>query len=63
MGTTKQVAGLTGACSGKASEASAVSPSLKAGAYRSIHAMAGANFNSRWYRPERLMSQSERLPS
>jgi hypothetical protein len=25
--------------------------------------MPGASFKSEWYRPERLMSQSERLPS
>ncbi len=26
-------------------------------------AMPGASFTSEWYRPERLMSQGERLPS
>jgi hypothetical protein len=26
-------------------------------------AMQGASFKSEWYRPERLMSQGERLPS
>jgi hypothetical protein len=26
-------------------------------------AMPGASFNSGWYRPRRLLSQSERLPS
>jgi hypothetical protein len=63
MGTTKQAAGLTSACLITSPEASAVTPSVQAGANRNIHAMSGAAFKSGWYRPERLMSQSERLPS
>lgn len=63
MGTTKQAAGLAGARLDKASKASALTPSVQAGGNCSIHAMQGAAFKSGWYRPERLMSQSERLPS
>jgi hypothetical protein len=65
MGSTKRVAGLAGAplyTSSKA-KAAAFAPSAQAGENRNIHAMPGAAFNSGWYRPERLMSQSERLPS
>jgi hypothetical protein len=37
--------------------------SAHAGANCIGKAMPGASFTSEWYRPERLMSQSERLPS
>jgi len=63
MGTTKQAAGLTSARLSTSSEASAVTAPVQAGANRNIHAMPGAAFKSGWYRLERLMSQSERLPS
>ncbi|HUC13710.1 MAG TPA: hypothetical protein VMS00_04580 [Acidimicrobiales bacterium] len=63
MRTTKQAVRLTTARLLTSSEASAVTPSVQAGAARNIHAMPGAAFKSNWYRPERLMSQSERLPS
>ena len=62
MGSTKQAAGLTSARL-RTSSATCATPSVQAGANASIHAMAGAAFKSNWYRPERLMSQSERLPS
>ncbi len=63
MSITKRIARLTNARLRTSSEVSAVTPSVQAGANGSIHAMAGAAFKSNWYRPERLMSQSERLPS
>jgi hypothetical protein len=63
MSTTKRAVGLTNARLGTSSEVSALTPSVQAGANGSIHAMAGAAFKSNWYRPGRLMSQSERLPS
>ena len=63
MSITQTSSRLTDARLRTSSEASAVSPSVQAGANGSIHAMAGAAFKSNWYRPERLMSQSERLPS
>jgi len=63
MGYTKQAAELTGAHLRKSSWTSAVTPSVPSGANGRIHAMAGAAFKSNWYRPRRLMSQSERLPS
>ena len=37
--------------------------SAHAGANCIGKAMPGASFNSGWYRPRRLLSQSERLPS
>jgi hypothetical protein len=63
MGYTKQAAGLTSARLRTSSGTSAVTPSVPSGANGRIHAMAGAAFKSNWYRPGRLMSQSERLPS
>jgi hypothetical protein len=63
MGYTKQAAGLTSARLRTSSWTYAVTPSVPSGANGRIHAMAGAAFKSNWYRPERLMSQSERLPS
>jgi hypothetical protein len=63
MGYTKQAAGLASARLRTSSWTSAATPSVPSGAKGTIHAMAGAAFKSNWYRPERLMSQSERLPS
>jgi hypothetical protein len=63
MKIAKRAVRLTNARLRTSSEVPAVIPSIEAGANGSIHAMAGAAFKSNWYRPERLMSQSERLPS
>ena len=63
MGSTKRAAGLTSARVCTSLETAAVTPSVQSEANGRIHAMAGAAFKSNWYRPGRLMSQSERLPS
>jgi hypothetical protein len=45
------------------SKASAMSPFAQVGANCGIHSATGAFSTNGWYRPGRLMSQSERLPS
>jgi hypothetical protein len=61
--SSKHVAGLAGARLHKASKAPATASSSRYTANCNICAMPEASFTSGWYRPERLMSQSERLQS
>jgi hypothetical protein len=60
---SKHVAGLVLARHNQAFVVPALTSAVKPGANCSFSAMPGASFTSRWYLPERLMSQSERLPS
>jgi hypothetical protein len=61
--SSKHVAGLAGARLHKASKAPAMAWADQHKVNCNICAMPEASFTSGWYRPERLMSQSERLQS
>ena len=61
---TKHAAALTAARLAQAPGQSAVPSALRGGANGATKAIPGTSFTGMWYRgTERLMSQSERLPS
>ena len=61
---TQRVANLTAARPDAVSGHSTLSSAIKPGANCAQVVLPGASFTRMWYRgPERLMSQSERLPS
>jgi hypothetical protein len=60
---SKHVAGLVLARHNQAFKVPALTSAVDDGANCNLGAMPEASFTSRWYLPERLMSQSERLPS
>lgn len=60
--SSKQAAGLALARLTEGPKVPALT-SAHAGAICTGKGMPGGSFNSQWYRPKRLLSQSERLPS
>ena len=62
MGSS-HAAGLTQARLAQGRKVPALTSALQAGANCIRKGMPGVSFTSDWYRPRRLMSQSERLPS